>query len=303
MPTMRRVAEAELGQLVADLVGQRPRARDEADRALAEDLGRDDPRVRLAGREHAGAVRADQRHAARAQVRGEAEHVVRRDVLGDADRGRDAGVGRLVDGVGREARRDEDERRVRAGRGDGGGDRVEHRDAVDVLAALSRRDAGDDVRAVVAVAQAEEAALAAGQALDERAACRGRRGSPLRPACARSAIRSITRSAPRIRSTSSSRTRRASSPVHPVRSSHASSSIGWSKRRHLLDGEARGGEEPAPLLLGVVADVRRVAELLGLLEGLAAVRGVDDDHAPARDARQLGARPRRRRRSGAPRRA
>ena len=93
---------------------------------------------------------------------------MRGDVLGDADRRRDAGVGRLVDRVGREAGGDEDERRVRAGRGDGGGDRVEDRDAVDVLAALAGRDAGDDVRAVVAVAQAEEAALAAGQALHEQ---------------------------------------------------------------------------------------------------------------------------------------
>ena len=50
---------------------------------------------------------------------------------------------------------------------DGVGDRVEDRDALDVLAALARRDAGDDVRAVGAVAQAEEAALAPGQALDD----------------------------------------------------------------------------------------------------------------------------------------
>ncbi len=44
----RRVAEAELRQLVADLVGQRAGARDEPDGALAEDLGRDDADVRLA---------------------------------------------------------------------------------------------------------------------------------------------------------------------------------------------------------------------------------------------------------------
>src|SRR6266567_4960380 len=36
----RRVAQPELGELVADLVRERPRARDEPDRALAEDLGR-----------------------------------------------------------------------------------------------------------------------------------------------------------------------------------------------------------------------------------------------------------------------
>ena len=63
---------------------------------------------------------------------------MRRDVLGDADHRPDAGVDRLVDGVGREARRDEDQRRVRAGLGDRVGDRVEDRDALDVLSALPR---------------------------------------------------------------------------------------------------------------------------------------------------------------------
>ena len=47
------------------------------------------------------------------------------------------------------------------------GDGVEDRDALDVLAALAGRDAGDDLRAVGAVAQAVEAALAAGEALDD----------------------------------------------------------------------------------------------------------------------------------------
>jgi hypothetical protein len=48
-PDDRRVAEAELRQLVADLIRQRARARDEPNRPLAEDLRRDDPDVRLAG--------------------------------------------------------------------------------------------------------------------------------------------------------------------------------------------------------------------------------------------------------------
>src|SRR5207248_8330933 len=39
-----RVPEPELGQLVADLVGEGARARDEPDRAFAEDLGGDDSR-------------------------------------------------------------------------------------------------------------------------------------------------------------------------------------------------------------------------------------------------------------------
>ena len=79
------------------------------------------------------------------------------------------GVDGLVDRVGGEARGDEDHRRVRARLGDRVGDRVEDRDPLDVLAALAGRDAGDDLRAVGAVAQPVEAALRAGQALDDEA--------------------------------------------------------------------------------------------------------------------------------------
>ena len=166
----RRVAEPELRQLVADLVRERPRARDEPDAALAEDLGRDDPDVRLARREDARAVRADHRHALRPR-----KYVYARSMSCAGTCSvmqitvRDARVDRLVDRVGGEARRDEDQRRVRAGLVDGVGDGVEDGDALDVLAALARRDAGDEVRAVRAVAQAVEAALAAGQALDDEA--------------------------------------------------------------------------------------------------------------------------------------
>jgi hypothetical protein len=94
---------------------------------------------------------------------------VRRDVLRHADDRPDARVDRLVDRVGREPGRDEDERRVGAGLVDRLGDGVEDRDPLDVLAALAGGDAGDDVRAVVAVAQAVEAALAPGQPLDDEA--------------------------------------------------------------------------------------------------------------------------------------
>ena len=130
-PDDRGVADSELGQLVADLVGQRARARDETDPARREDLGGDDPGVRLPRRERAGAVRADHGHAAGADVRAEPEHVVDRDVLGDADHRPDPGVDRLVDGVGGEAGRDEDERRIGARFRDRVGDRAEDGDAFD----------------------------------------------------------------------------------------------------------------------------------------------------------------------------
>src|SRR5207244_4101196 len=63
----------------------------------------------------------------------------------------------------------EDERCVRSCLVDGVGDRVEHRDALDVLTALAGRDARNDVGAVSLVAQTVEAALAARQALDDEA--------------------------------------------------------------------------------------------------------------------------------------
>ena len=80
---------------------------------------------------------------------------------------RDAGRGGLEDRRRRGLGRHGDERRGRAGGGDRVGDGVEHRDALDVLAALARRDAADDLRAVGPVAQAVVLALPAGEALDD----------------------------------------------------------------------------------------------------------------------------------------
>ena len=62
------------------------------------------------------------------------------DVLGDADDCLDPGVDRFVDRVGGEARKDEHERGVRSGLGDGLRDRAEDRDSLDVLAGLSGGD-------------------------------------------------------------------------------------------------------------------------------------------------------------------
>src|SRR3954466_8969815 len=92
-----RVAEAALGQLVADLVGQRARARDDADVALLEERRGDDPAVRPAGREDARAVGADQARprAVALQLRVDAQLVVRRDALGDRHHELDARVGGL----------------------------------------------------------------------------------------------------------------------------------------------------------------------------------------------------------------
>src|SRR3954453_17640850 len=135
-PDDRRVSEPALREVVADLVGERARARDEAHRAIAEDLRGNDPDVRLARRERAGAIRPEHRDPARADVVVDAQHVVGREPLGDADHGADAGVDGLVDRVGGEAGGDEDHRRVRAGLGDRVRNGVEDGHALDVRAAL-----------------------------------------------------------------------------------------------------------------------------------------------------------------------
>jgi hypothetical protein len=90
------------------------------------------------------------------------------DALGDADDRLDAGVDRLVDGVGGEAGRHEHHRRVGTPLGDRLGHGVEHRHPADVLAALAGGHAGHHVGAVVAVSQRVEAALAAGDALHDQ---------------------------------------------------------------------------------------------------------------------------------------
>ena len=145
---------------------------------FAEDLGRDDPDVRLPRRQRARAVRPDETHVAILDERVEPQHLVCRDALGDADDGRDPGADRLVHRIGGERGGDEDHRRVRGGLAHGGGDRVEHGDALDVLPALARSDARDDVRSVRAVPQPVEPSLGAGQALDDEPCVRSRRGSP-----------------------------------------------------------------------------------------------------------------------------
>ena len=205
-----------------------PGARDEPDVPLGEDLRRDDPDVRLARRERAGAVRAEHRHALGADVGVDAEHLVGGQALGDADDGADARVDGLVDRVGCKARRDEDHRRVRARLGDRVRDRVEDRDSLDVLAALARGHAGDDLGAVALVPEPVERSLGAGQALHEqlRVLVDDDRHQRLFRAFRTSFV--STYSSPSIWSASSSFTRARSSAGVSERSSHSSSGCRFS---------------------------------------------------------------------------
>ena len=149
-----------------DLVGERARAGDEADRARDADLARDDAEVGLPRRDEAGAVRTDQCDAAGATDLGpDPGGVIRGDALGDANDEAHTGVGGLQDGVGSSPSGDEDDGGVRTGRRRCLADGVEHPNAVDVGASPAGGDASDHLRPVGTVAQSVEAALTAGVAV------------------------------------------------------------------------------------------------------------------------------------------
>ena len=61
-PTQVDLAEAEVRELPDGFVGERAAAAHDADRALLVDVARHDADLALAGRDDAGAVRADEPH-------------------------------------------------------------------------------------------------------------------------------------------------------------------------------------------------------------------------------------------------
>src|SRR5215211_7109802 len=157
-----------LRHLVQRLVGQRARPAHDPDRAAAHgDLAGGDADVALAGRDDPRAVGAEQSGAGVIMLEAieEVRLVVGGNAFGDHDDDLGAGFGRLEDRVRDARRRNEHARRV--------GSRLRHRllhgrehgDPVDVRPRLLRVRAGDDVRAVVPVAQPVETALGPRQAL------------------------------------------------------------------------------------------------------------------------------------------
>ena len=104
-----RGREAVVAQLEHHLVRQRARLRDEPDRSRSGDRRRRDACERLARRDDAGAVGADDPGALALGVRPELSAVLDRDALGDDDEETDLSVDRLDDGVLGEGRRHEDD--------------------------------------------------------------------------------------------------------------------------------------------------------------------------------------------------
>ena len=170
-PDAGRLPDPLLGQLVQRLVGEGARPADDARPARRAGRCRPEvmPMLHLPGRDDARAVGAEQPGAGVVALQPVEEErlVLGRDALGDADDEADARRGRLQDGRGRALGRHDDERGVGPGGRHGLGHGVVDGDALDVGAALAGRDPGHHLGAVVAVAQAVEAALAPGQALDD----------------------------------------------------------------------------------------------------------------------------------------
>ena len=166
---------------------------------------------------------------------------------------------------------------------DGLGDGVEDGDALDVLPALAGRDAGDELRPVGAVAEAVEAPLGAGEPLDDepRVVVDEDRHQP--PLTARD--RDLVERQPAVGDAlarAARSTRSASSPSQPARSSQAGSRTCAAKKRTSSSASPASDDDLGPLVVGVVADVRRIAELLGLLDVVTHEDRVDEQHLVAR---------------------
>jgi hypothetical protein len=177
--------ESDVRELVHELVGERARLGDEAEPAGPGDVGRGDADVRLAGRDDAGAVRADEPDPPFGGVGEEFDRVGDRDAFGDDHDEVEAGVHRFEDRALRVGGRDEDDRDVRAGgvlrlgdcaedgNGDGSGGPAlgAGADGEDVelhgRARLARVDAADDVRTGAEHAARVLAPLGSGHPLDD----------------------------------------------------------------------------------------------------------------------------------------
>ncbi len=138
------------------------------------DVAGHDADLALPGRDHAGAVGADEPGPRALERALDADHVEDRDALGDAHHEREPGVDRLEDGVGGEGRRHVDRRSRRAGGRHGLAHGVEdgQRRGLPVrerpppgLPALPGGHAADHLRAVGDRLLRVEGALRAGEAL------------------------------------------------------------------------------------------------------------------------------------------
>src|ERR1700693_1201249 len=165
----RRLAEAFDGGLEHRLVGERARARHDADLAALVDVAGHDADLALARRDHARAGRTDEPRLGARERALDFHHVEHRDALGDAHDQRHLGGDRLENSVGGAGRRHGDRTRVGGGLGPRLGGGVEHRQAKLRRAAFARRHTPHHPGAVLDRLLGMERAVLAGEALADDA--------------------------------------------------------------------------------------------------------------------------------------
>src|SRR5690348_6958428 len=171
------LADAAAGELPNGLVGQSAATRDDADVALFMDVARGDADAAApegifarTGGDDAGAIGSDEARGLAVHGAFDLHHVVDGDPLGDANDEVQAGVDAFENSVGGEGGRDKDSGGRSAGLFAGLRDGVEDGNfIVEVLAAFSRRDAGDDQGAVGEAELGVAGTEAAGDSLDQNA--------------------------------------------------------------------------------------------------------------------------------------
>ena len=126
--------------------------------------------LRLAGRDDAEAVRADDARIVPARQLDQLRHLEPRDALRDDDEQLDAVLDRLEGGVAAEGGRHRQHRAIDVMLRDRFLYRVVDRHAVDVAAAPAGRHAADDLRSVIEALAGHVHRLAAGDALDDERA-------------------------------------------------------------------------------------------------------------------------------------
>src|ERR1700674_3307583 len=165
----RIAADADGGGLEHRLVGERARARHDADLAALVDVAGHDADLAFARRDHPRAVGADEPRLRAYERALDLHHVEHRDALGDADDQRHLGGDGLENGVGGPRRRHVDCGGISVGPGACLGDGVEHRQPEMRRAAFTRRDTAHHLGAVLDRLLGMERAVLAGEALADDA--------------------------------------------------------------------------------------------------------------------------------------
>src|SRR5690606_12258847 len=142
------LAKARRRGLGNRFIGERARARHDADRARLVDMARHDADLALARRDDARAVRTDKARPGAGQRALHLHHIEHRNALGDADGKLDARINRFKDRVSCKGRRHIDGGRRSARLFDGFCHRVENRQVEMLRAALAGAHATNHFRAI-----------------------------------------------------------------------------------------------------------------------------------------------------------